>query len=309
MPEVVEHHIASLSEQAAEWVVRLSDSQISAEQQADFETWLAQDVRHREAYEQINRLWQSVTPEQREKRRKPVGLLSGITLFLIGIYCLPLSTWLADEQTATGEIRQVALPDGSTITLDSDSAADVAFDAHARRIILHRGRVFAAVVPDVPDQDAHPRPFIIENRDGTAQALGTRYIVEQTGRDSQVSVVESSVSVTSRDQPDQAVTLHSGQSVRFDHKQIHDQEPVSPAATSWVQGRLVYRNAPLSQVIDDLARYRTGFLKISEAAAQLRFTGVLPTDDPDTALKILQHALPIGIDRYTRALIWIDAQT
>lgn len=308
MPEVTDHNTVSLSEQAAEWVVRLSDSQISTEQQADFEAWLAQDVRHREAYEQINRLWQSVTPEQREKRRKPVGLLSGIILLLIGFYCLPLSTWLADEQTATGEIRQVTLPDGSTITLDSDSAADVVFDVHARRIILHRGRVFAAVVPDAPDQDTH-RPFIIENRDGTAQALGTRYIVEQTGRDSRVSVVESSVSVTSRDRPDQSITVHSGQSVRFDSEQIHDQEPIPPAAASWVESRLVYLNTPLSQVIDDLARYRSGFLRISEAAAQLRFTGVLPADDPDTALKILQYALPIGIDRYTQALICIDLQT
>lgn len=178
MPEVVDHPIASLSEQAAEWVARRSDNRIRVEEQVDFEAWLAQDARHREAYEQISRLWQSVTPKQRGKRQS-AGMLSGIVLLLIGIYCLPLSTWLADEQTATGEIRQVTLPDGSSITLDSNSAADVAFDMHARRIILHRGRIFAAVVPDVSNQDTHPRPFIIENRDGTAQALGTRYIVEQ----------------------------------------------------------------------------------------------------------------------------------
>lgn len=308
MSEVTDHNTVSLSEQAAEWVVRLSDSQISTAQQADFEAWLAQDIRHREAYEQISRLWQSVTPQRRRKHR-PAGLLASIVLVLIGIYCLPLSTWLADERTATGEIRQVALPDGSTITLDSDSAADVVFDTHARRIILHRGRIFAAVVPDAAEQGAHHRPFIIENRDGTAQALGTRYIVEQTGDHSRVSVVESSVNVTSRDRPDQSITVYSGQSIRFDSEQIHGQEPIPPAAASWVQSRLVYRNAPLSQVIDDLARYRTGFLRISGAAAQLRFTGVLPVDDPDTALKILQHALPIGIDRYTRALIWINLQT
>jgi len=306
---VTDHNTVSLSEQAAEWVVRLSDSPISTEQQADFEAWLAQDTRHREAYEQISRLWQSITPQRRRKHRRSAGLLSGIVLLLMGIYWLPLSTWLADERTATGEIRQMVLPDGSTITLDSDSAFDVAFDTRARRIVLHRGRIFAAVVPDAPDQGAHHRPFIIENRDGTAQALGTRYIVEQINDHSRVSVVESSVSVTSRDQPDQSITVNSGQSIRFDSMQIHDQELIPPAVESWVQGRLIYRNAPLSQVIDDLARYRTGFLRISEAAAQLRFTGVLPADDPDTALKILQHALPIGIDHYTRALIWIDLQT
>lgn len=100
MSEVTDHHTVSLSEQAAEWVVRLSDSQISTAQQADFEAWLAQDIRHREAYEQISRLWQSVTPQRRRKHR-PAGLLASIVLVLIGIYCLPLSTWLADERTAT----------------------------------------------------------------------------------------------------------------------------------------------------------------------------------------------------------------
>lgn len=308
MPEIADCNTVSLSEQAAAWVVRMSDDQISAEERADFEVWLAQDSRHREAYEQISCLWQSVTP-QRHGKHRATGLLAGSMLLLIGIYCLPLSTWLADERTATGEIRQVALPDGSIITLDSDSAADIAFDTHARRIILHRGRIFAAVVPDIVDQGANHRPFIIENRDGIARALGTRYIVEQTDDHSRVSVVESSVSVTGRDQPDHPITVQSGQSIRFNSERIHDQEPIPPAAASWVQSRLIYQNAPLSQVINDLARYRTGFLRISEAAAELRFTGLLPADDPDTALKILQHALPIGINRYTRALIWIDLQT
>lgn len=58
------HDASPISEQAAEWVVCLSADQISDEQRAAFASWLAQDPKHRDAYEEINRLWQSVTPQQ-----------------------------------------------------------------------------------------------------------------------------------------------------------------------------------------------------------------------------------------------------
>ncbi|MBL0011320.1 MAG: DUF4880 domain-containing protein [Nitrosomonas sp.] len=64
MPESTDSDTISLSEQAAEWAVCLSGDQISNKQRADFETWLALDPRHREAYEQIDHLWRSVTPPE-----------------------------------------------------------------------------------------------------------------------------------------------------------------------------------------------------------------------------------------------------
>ena len=57
MPETIDSDTSSISEQAAKWAICLSDDQISNEQRADFEAWLAQDPRYQEAFEQIDRLW------------------------------------------------------------------------------------------------------------------------------------------------------------------------------------------------------------------------------------------------------------
>jgi transmembrane sensor len=295
------HEVSHLSEQAAQWVVCLSAKKVSDEQRAAFESWLAQDLRHREVYAQVERLWQSVTPQQRSPRHRVKALLS-VVLLLGSAYLLPLSEWLADERTGIGEIRQVSLADGSTLTLDSGSAVDIAFSAHERRVILRSGRLLAEVAPDTAP---NKRPFIVENRDGTAQALGTRYVVEQTEHNSVVSVIESRVAVASRAQPDQPVNLQAGQSVRFDSKRVDQPEAASPFTASWTKARLVYQDVPLDQVVADLARYRKGFLKNDEHAAQLRFTGVLPADDPEAALSIIKNALPVRIERHTSWLIWI----
>ncbi|MBX9915959.1 MAG: DUF4880 domain-containing protein [Nitrosomonas sp.] len=294
----------SLSEQAAEWVILLSDGEISHELRTDFETWLAQDSRHREAYEQVDHLWQSLTPQKRQSR-KGIKLVLSIVLLLCGLHGLPLSEWLAGEHTSIGEIRRIALTDGSHITLDSDSAADIAFDTHQRRIILRRGRLLAEVTPDFSHSQ---RPFMVETRDGIAQALGTLYTVEQSDYDSIVNVIESRVAIASRARPHQPITLQAGQSIRLDRRQLYQPKTTSTSATSWTQARLIYQDALLDQIISDLARYQKGVLKINEQAGQLRFTGVLPADDAEAALIILKDALPIHIKQYGGWLVWIDLQ-
>ncbi|MBL0011319.1 MAG: FecR domain-containing protein [Nitrosomonas sp.] len=220
------------------------------------------------------------------------------------LYGLSLSEWLADERTGIGEMRRITLTDGSHITLDSDSAADIAFDTQQRRIILYGAPAGKVVL----DSLLTPRPFIVESRDGIARALGTRYTVDQTDHDSIVTVIEPQVAVTNRDHPQQSVTLQTGQSIRLNSKRIHLPEAASPFAASWIQGRLVYQDAPLDQVIRDLARYREGFLKIDEEAGRLRFTGVLPIDNPAAALSILENALPIRAKQPGKWFVWIDLE-
>lgn len=294
MAETARTQTHSLSEQAAEWAVCMSGEDVSVQQQADFEAWLAQDKRHREAYAEVEALWHSITPK---KRRKYPGIKSLLVVaILFGcLYSLAFSVWLSDERTGTGEIRHIALPDGSYLILDSNSAVDIEFDAGTRRVILHRGRLLAEVEPVLSNQQP---PFIVETRDGTAKALGTRYIVEQTGVDSAVTVVESQVAVATRANPSQYATVQEGQVIRFGGTQLHQPEKAAPFAASWTQSRLTYHDVSLETVINDLARYRSGYLSVHAQTAQLRFTGVLPSNDTDAALTILENALPIRVSRY-----------
>lgn len=59
-------------------------------------------------------------------------------------------TWVqADYRTAVGEQPMLTLPDQSRVTLNTQSAIAVSFDAAFRRVRLLKGEALFAVQPDV----------------------------------------------------------------------------------------------------------------------------------------------------------------
>jgi transmembrane sensor len=100
MSEVIQNEC--LIEQAARWVVCLSAGDVSAEQRTAFESWLAQDPRHWEVYEQAERFCQSL-PLPPKPPLAPtrchthffVKVLLGVTLVAGAAYLFPLTEWLA----------------------------------------------------------------------------------------------------------------------------------------------------------------------------------------------------------------------
>ncbi|HWU33791.1 MAG TPA: FecR family protein [Methylovorus sp.] len=309
--------MAEVRQQAAEWLIRLAEADNEtqrAEAQAACLTWQQGHPRHAEIFRQMQTLWHSLAehpaPATSNRNTKPKPgksrskALLGTTLsalLLISAWQLPSTHyWLADERTVTGEIRAIQLSDGSRITLNTHSAVDIKFDAHTRTVRLTEGEVLAEVA-----HDPQHRPFVVENRDGSATALGTRYLVRQDADSSTVTVLESTVAVQPR-LSTMSHKLHAGEQLRFDADRIFTVNAAPALADSWKQQRLAFEDAPLSAVIARLAQYRPGVLKL-RTDTTLRFTGVLPTDDSDAALSILQQALPLHIQRYSRYLVLVDA--
>ncbi len=201
---------------------------------------------------------------------------------------------LADQRTAVGEVRQFRLEDGSTVTLNTQSAVDIDYTATGRTLRLRAGEVLVGVARD-------GRPFEVVGRDGAVRALGTRYLVRQDSGDSSVAVTESVVEIKPVHGEGQATPLRAGQQARFDRHQVYAVLPQDSAlAGSWTHGTLVFHDAPLPQVLAELARYRPGVLRYDNADLQhLRFTGCCPPATPKEALSLLVDALPVKVVFYT----------
>lgn len=316
--------------EAAEWVVSLAEHQPAPEELAHLHAaWCAQDARHRQVFDEIDRLWQAAVPDalqavvslgtatrgtrhtrrQSSGWRKPVlGLAITAGAALLALHTPAVSDFvayrLADQRTAVGEVRQFQLEDGSTVTLNTQSAVDIDYTATSRTLRLRAGEVLVDVARETGGVN---RPFEVVGRDGAVRALGTRYLVRQDNADSRVAVTESVVEIApiSPTAPSQgtgtATRLHAGQQARFDRHQVFAVQPQdSPLAASWASGTLIFNDAPLPQVLAELARYRAGVLRADNAELQhLRFTGVLPTDNPKEALSLLVDALPVKVTFYT----------
>ncbi|MFT3997173.1 MAG: FecR domain-containing protein [Asticcacaulis sp.] len=291
---------------AAEWLVRLEDGPLDALAQERFEVWLAADPAHAEALSGARDVWRQAEALRPRRDalmaralpgarvlgpvlsawRVPIAAAASL-LLAIGGAALYTSVTTPDFQTRPGEVRTFTLADGSRLTLDSDSAADLAFDGKTRRIALRAG---AAYVRAAPKQGTETRPFVVAARGGESQALGTQFAVEYLDQGVRVSVTEHRVRVS--DAGGQAV-LDAGQSVVYgrDGWQAVQAAPIAQAAL-WREGRMVFDRAPLKDVVAQLNRYRKDRIYIvGRALGERRVSGVFDVHDPKGALT----AITIGL--------------
>jgi transmembrane sensor len=307
---------------AIAWQLCLDCGQGSEAEREEFAKWYAASEEHARAWRQLGMLDQrfagttsparsallrsreGVSRQVRKLGRGVAGvaIALGLTLFLGDRY-LPVSYWLADLRTATGEQRTIRLSDNTLIRLNTHSALDVRFDAKQRRVILQEGEIFV-------ETGSHndPRPFIVETDEGSMRALGTKFLVKRKDDGTLLSVLQSAVAAHPQ-AADTEMILREGQQMLIQRHSLGPMLALAPGADAWTRGMLVVDNAPLKDVIAELARYRQGHLGVAPDVAELRITGSFPLKDTDLALKALMPTLPVEIEQRTHWWVTVVAST
>jgi transmembrane sensor len=197
----------------------------------------------------------------------------------------------ADYATGHGQKSIVDLPDGTRVTLDADSALDVAFVAGTRQVRLLGGQAFF----DVAHDPAHP--FAVEASSRLVTALGTQFDVRLTPGAMRVVLAEGSVSVGSapggpatspvRLTPGQAFAAQDGA------KGVVTSTDVDQAL-AWKQGVVEFKDRPLSEAVGQLNRYTRAQIIIRDPkVAALRVTGVFRTGDIKRFGRSVSQVLPV----------------
>ena len=178
-------HADPVTDAALEWLLRLRNDS-DANTSAQFEAWLRQDPRHAVEFRALQALWEGpefrgavrslpanlpaeLAPRSRHWRRAAAVALVvvlGAAALHTGDFLLELR---ADARTDIGEMRDVTLPDGSLMTLNSDSAVALDFDGGRRAVTLLRGEAYF----DVTHDPAHP--FHVKGGFGGAEVKGTAF--------------------------------------------------------------------------------------------------------------------------------------
>lgn len=305
---------------AADWLTLLMSGEAGDEQQRQWHQWRQAHVDHEAAWQHV----ESVTgrmkslerapayaalssygasdrPSSTARRRATRMLLWGGLATGVGLLASRTGTWqasVADYRSGTGEQRDFTLEDGTRLTLNTDSAVNLRFDANQRRILLVAGEIM--ITTRHGSGPADPRPLLVATAEGSIRSLGTRFTVRQrTGR-TVVAVLESAVEISPWADSGGARLLHAGQQTQFSRNAVEAPHSIDERADAWARGQLVADEQRLDDFLAELDRYRPGMLRVDPQIASLRLSGVFPLADTDRILATLPSVLPVRVQWRTR---------
>lgn len=200
--------------------------------------------------------------------------------------------------TPKARLLRQTLPDGSQITLDADSRAEVAFFADRREVRLARGSAFFDVARDAD------RPFSVATRLARITVLGTRFEVDSADGHLSVAVESGRVEVRAQVPPDapKSVVLTAGQRLRMDAtgRMTPELTPVGSAESSvatWRDGWLDMRGVPLGEAVQRLSRYTDAPIQVDPRVAGLDVLARVRVADAAQWLALLPQLLPVRVRR------------
>ncbi len=299
-------------DQAAAWFARRLAGNMSPVEELQLQRWLASSPVHSGHWDALTRTFVGIDPlrddpEFNAMRAETVGsirhrsagwprrLYAGVAAAAVVLICciallagLPLgSRWgkepgipLAEIESAKGQRSRFALEDGTTVLLDADSALHVDFARETRNVRLDRGRVLFHVAKNAR------RPFIVTAGDKNVTALGTEFTMEVKPGGIKVMLLEGAVKVQelSATNAVRAVTMIPGQLLLArDDAPWQLRREDAERLLEWTHGKLVFEDATLADVIDEMNRYLARPILLSGVRAPTRrLTAVLDAGDIET---------------------------
>ncbi|KAF1023346.1 MAG: Protein FecR [Paracidovorax wautersii] len=209
----------------------------------------------------------------------------------------PLAELTADLYTDTGQHREFALADGTTVLLDARSAVDTPAPGLLR---LRAGALIAsqpgARGEGLQIQTPHGRIVC-----GPAQAHCRlkKDATEVVGLDHTLRV---------QPQAGAATALRAGEGLRLTAAGTQRLPGHASDRAAWRDGMLAAEDWPLGDVVEALRAYYPGLIRVSEAAAAVRVFGIFRLD-VEEALQTLAYTRPVQVHRLGRWLVTIDIDT
>ncbi len=308
---------------AARWYSELQDPDVDLETWDAFRAW-ERDPDNAEAYRQIEASLAIVDrglragrgaalpkPARRTRLRTAAWLTGLAAALALAATVFALANAGASPPpltyaTAVGEQRSVTLADGTVITLNTDTALDVAYSPRERHVTLQRGQALFEV-------EKAKAPFIVAAGTSRTRALGTQFDIYAQPAGVAVTLLEGSVSVSTS--PEQKSLFGFG-------KATHPADPkgrvlapgdrleiagdgsqtvsrVEPgAALQWRSGSVQFDDVTLADAVTELNRYSTTQIRVPnpDLAAE-RLSGTFPTGEPEAFVANIALFLPVRIER------------
>jgi len=305
--------------QAIDWLLRIRSENCTETERRAFKTWLEESPSHGQAYETARAQWEWMEPfktmnfpardaalryRKKPSRRSLIYSAAASLLLALGLTAFLPNGWLGIPQTYIAEKggrQTVALSDGSSIELNTESEVRVHFNRWQRSVDMIKGEAFFTVAHDAE------RPFEIRAGSGRIRDIGTAFEVYIKPEQVIVAVLEGIVEVQALGKRE----LKAGQQLAFNNsgafQALQDQDVAG--LTAWRQGNLVFRNRRLDDVIAEVGRYHDTRIRLqNQNLGKLRVSGTFHTAELGGTLNAIAAILPVNIDRIDTHEIVLKSQ-
>jgi len=329
MTSELAHIPATPLEIAADWFARRRSGQMTAHELREMQAWLDADLENDTAFQRVAQTWESARdvasdPEilairERARNNHParVRRLKVAGLGFASLASLALATWFGSSdvvlqdlftrpyteniRTVVGEIKTVKLPDGSIVSLDTDTVIRVRETGARRSIALMRGQAYFRVAKDAS------RPFVVSAHGNDVTATGTMFDVRVDPDRFRVTLIEGRVIVGApgATSEDQRTAMIAGWQLTSWKNGERTLKPMSLASEAhqlgWMDGRLTFIATPIGKVAAEMNRYSAKKIIVKPPVNEIPIDGVFRTGDVDGFVKL--------VTTYKFARVLSDTQT
>ncbi|MBA6390893.1 FecR domain-containing protein [Colwellia sp. BRX10-3] len=276
----------TIDDEASIWLVKLDNGNLSDQSRKELKTWLSADKRHPVALKAMADVWDDMDEilmiiDNKDSSVKvsiwpilkpifkPVMLAASISFMALLLWVgMPNDVHKNSYATLIGQQMDATFDDGSIIHLNTNTHIETEFSDNKRIIKLVKGEALFEVAHD-PN-----RPFIVYAGDRLVQAIGTKFVVHLKSEDIQVTVTDGKVKMSKVALNTTLTDINdlTNTAIQKDDVYIIKGEKVvvtqdkTPTLTfikaenmarelSWLNGKLIFVNEELSDVIEEINRY------------------------------------------------------
>ena len=269
----------SSEELAAAWVARIDAGRLTRKDRDALLSWLAADPSRRALLDEHARAWAFagsgstpvIVPTRDLPRRRVVAMAiaASVAIAIGGNKIMhERSVFEGHYATVVGENKRIALPDGSSIKLNTATRLSVDFTRDRRRITLLDGEGLFEVAHDAS------RPFEVFAAGFVTRAIGTRFFVRRlSSQRVSVVVTEGRVELGSDREREAATPDIARKSVSVGEQALADTatlaisrlaRPDVERATGWASGGIAFRDERLSDVLSEVNRYSPSPISVAD---------------------------------------------
>jgi transmembrane sensor len=229
--------------------------------------------------------------------------------------------------TGVGEQRQIALPDGSRVEMNTNSEISIHLTKSSRTIQLVRGEALFTVAHDPT------RPFDVQVGQTVIRAIGTEFDVYRQSAGTRVTVIDGLVQVSTGDvvppfpskpnalstdapfAPDSAAShaqhsetaqlVAAGEAalISVSGEISHHSDVDTDKAAAWRRSRLVFENETLASIAAEFNRYNALKIRVEGEAADQHFSGTFDANKPLSVMQVLAADSALQVERMDNEIV------